>query len=338
MDRIAKCREHGLAYDPTRSQGCVLCRRSIPVSQKPGASGMAWLVSAIMLGGLLVLGVVRFRRGAAGLSGLAAAVEAAQVPTDGTIEKEETEVPARALAQGDAKKGRRARGEEVWGEIQHRNSAGRSGAFFLPPSSYERVPLLVALHGTGSNGRAMIGEFQSLALDRGFALLGPDSRVSPAGDWTWQVADQPNERTPDFWHIHACLDELMDRYGDRLKAENVLIVGHSGGGSTAPYLATNSSPFSAFAVLHGGVFAGGLGPRQVRGWFSTGREDNMRPPSLVRAAAAQARSSGLRDIEYREFPGGHGLGEEERRALVNWWLGESALHSPGGQALSSGEL
>ena len=38
----------------------------------------------------------------------------------------------------------------------------------------------------------------------------------------------------------------------------------------APYLATTEEALSAFAVLHGGAFPGGFGPRRVPGWFSTG--------------------------------------------------------------------
>jgi len=40
----------------------------------------------------------------------------------------------------------------------------------------------------------------------------------------------------------------------------VLIAGHSEGGSSALYIASNRPFFTHIAVLHGGVFPGGIGP------------------------------------------------------------------------------
>lgn len=77
--------------------------------------------------------------------------------------------------------------------------------------------------------------------------------------------------------------------------------------------------YSAFAVLHGGVFVNGLGPRRPRGWFSTGSNDPVRPPRGVREAAEQLRGVGFADVVYREFPEGHEMGETEIQALVKWW-------------------
>src|SRR5256885_3949886 len=55
-----------------------------------------------------------------------------------------------------------------------------------------------------------------------------------------------------------------------------LIAGYSGGGSSAPYIASNRPPFTHTAVLHGGVFAGGIGPRRMPAWFSTGDRKSTR--------------------------------------------------------------
>jgi predicted esterase len=208
----------------------------------------------------------------------------------------------------------------VAGMLTHKNSADRSGAFYLPPQPEGvRIPVLVAIHGTGGSGRGMIAGFRSLAETRHIALVGPDSRISPSGQFTWQVSDTRGEVTPDLEHIQACLQEVADRYGGRLDLERVLILGHSGGASSAPYVATNVGPFTAFAVLHGGAFPSGFGGRNVRGWFSTGQNDNMRAPQMVKEAAAEARAAGL-GIEYHTFPGGHSLSGAEKQAVVSWWL------------------
>ena len=114
------------------------------------------------------------------------------------------------------------------------------------------------------------------AAERGtFFVLAPDSRHSPDGQYTWQVGDHPGDATADLEHVGHCVDELKAMAGVQIDLTRVLIVGHSGGASEAPYVASNREPFTAFAVLHGGVFAAGLGPRHVRGWFSTGDADAL---------------------------------------------------------------
>lgn len=103
--------------------------------------------------------------------------------------------------------------------------------------------------------------------------------------------------------------------------ERTLIAGHSGGASTAPYEASVDDLYGAFAVLHGGVFVGGLGARRPRGWFSTGSNDSLRPPRAVRDGADRVRGAGFVNVVYREFPGWHEVGGEEVRTVVEWWLG-----------------
>ena len=208
------------------------------------------------------------------------------------------------------------------GVLATRNSAGRSGAYYLP-SGYEGEPrpLLVAIHGTSGDGRGMVGLFRQAAERNTFFIVAPDSRRSPGGQFTWQVGDHPGEVTEDLEHVGPCVDELRAMAGVQIDPTRILIAGHSGGGSEAPYIASNREPYTAFAVLHGGVFATGLGPRHMRGWFSTGDADPVRPPAGVQRAADETRRAGFGDVVYREFHGGHDLGPEEIDALVGWWLG-----------------
>jgi poly(3-hydroxybutyrate) depolymerase len=211
------------------------------------------------------------------------------------------------------------------GTIEIRNSSGRSGSYYVPNRTVDAtLPILVALHGTGDSGRAMVTAFRELADARGFVVVAPDSRRSPAGQLTWQVGDFPSEVTEDLTHVLACLDEVAGDLGQEADASEVLIVGYSGGGSAAPYIATNRGRFSAFGVLHGGVFAGGLGPHRVRGWFSTGTQDPARPPAQVKEAFVETGNHGVGDLTLRVFPGGHGLSPAERAALIEWWLTDAA--------------
>ncbi len=208
------------------------------------------------------------------------------------------------------------------GALTATNSAGRSGAFFLP-SGYasEALPLLVMLHGTGGSGRQVVDCLGPVAESDWFIVVAPDSRVAPNGQPSWEVPDHPGEETEDRAHVRACVDEVLAMPGVRIDETRALVAGHSGGASSAPYLASVDPLYTAFAVLHGGVFVSGLGGRRPRGWLSTGVLDPLRPPGGVRAAAEELHVAGFSDVVYREFPGGHDIGEEELHDLLSWWLG-----------------
>jgi poly(3-hydroxybutyrate) depolymerase len=294
-----RCERHGVALAPDGS--CVLCRRESPPAHAPNVRG-SLRPRVLILATLLIVALVG-----------AAAVVRSPSRMDWLVQ---AAAPPATASQG-------ATGlTGTMGVLTTKNSSGRSGVFFLPAGHDQRpVPVLVAIHGTGSSGRQIAGVFREAAERRGFILVAPDSRQRTDGVFTWEVGDQPGDITEDFEHVRACLAEVLAMPGVRMDPGHVLIAGHSGGASTAPYVATNTEPFTAFAVLHGGVFAGGLGRRDVRGWFSTGSVDPLRPPPGVQEAAEAVRRAGFSDVGYREFPEGHEVGAKEVEALVVWWLG-----------------
>jgi poly(3-hydroxybutyrate) depolymerase len=167
----------------------------------------------------------------------------------------------------------------------------------------------------------MVALLRGAAEREGFLVVAPDSRFAPNGPPSWEVPSRPGETTPDADHIRRCVGEVMRMPGVRIDDSRTLIAGHSGGGSTAPYMASTDDLYTAFAVLHGGAFPSGLGPRRVRGWFSTGETDTLRPVSRVAADAASVRAVGFDQLAVRTFPGGHEIGPEELHALLRWWLG-----------------
>lgn len=207
------------------------------------------------------------------------------------------------------------------GRLNVTNAAGRSGAFYVPKhEAQRRLPVLVAIHGTDSSGQDMVSLLGKTATDYGFAVIAPDSRRSPHGEWTWQVPGDVGETSQDLAHITAALREVSERFVDDLDQSKVLIAGFSGGASLAACVASRYPEFGAFAVLHGGVFPDGLGTHRVRGWFSTGHEDLIRDSAQVRGAMAATQVAGFDDLVFREFSGGHGLSSAELGALVEWWL------------------
>ena len=294
-----------MAYDPERGAGCALCRSE---SRRPPAGfpaldrvlvGLLAAIVVMLTGGVAVhLGLPAFERwlGAAGSP-------AAKGPApDGVTETGEALLRTGTLG------------------IETKNVSGRSGTLFIPVEAKRGPrPLLVLLHGTGGSGAQMLATFSSYATARGLVVLAPDSGRSPDGAYNWQVPDAPGETTPDVVHVRACLDELYALPGLRIEAGLVLVAGHSGGGSTAAYVGTTDPRVRAFAVLHGGVFATGLGRLRARAWFSTGADDPWRPPAAVGRAADAVKTRGS-EVTLRIYPGGHALSQRELDELMAWWL------------------
>ena len=209
---------------------------------------------------------------------------------------------------------------EESGPIAVRNSAGRSGAYYIPAGPRDHaIPVLVVLHSTGASGEGVLDWFRALAQEHRFAIIAPESRVAPGGQITWEVGDRPGATTPDLEHVLACIRWVREHTDLRVDTTRVLIAGHSGGGSSAPYIASNQPFFTHTAVLHGGVFAGGIGPRRIPAWFSTGAQDRVRPPALVRQAADALERLGFA-VTFEVFPGMHGPSEDELQGVVAWWL------------------
>lgn len=205
--------------------------------------------------------------------------------------------------------------------LRARNDSGRSGSVFVPrEAAAVACPLLVLFHGTGGSGADILSSFRPLAEARGIILLAPDSGRSLDGAYNWQVPDRPGESTPDQAHVSACVDEVLGAPGVHVDRERVLALGHSGGGSSAAYVATTDARFRGFAVLHGGVFAGGLGAHRVPAWFSTGTADPLRPPAVLERAAAAAGAHAT-SVTTHLYPGAHELSGAELHDVIAWWLG-----------------
>lgn len=210
---------------------------------------------------------------------------------------------------------------EVVGVIGVRNESGRSGAYYVPSGSRTQpMPLLVVLHGSGGSGEAILAQFRPFAQTRRFAIVAPDSRSTPEGHFVWQVADRPGEITADLTHVLSAVEWFRSHSGVSIDPARVLIAGFSAGASSAPYIGSNRPPFTHAAVLHGGVFPGGLGSRRIPVWVSTGEQDRYRPVTLVQQSVNELTRLGF-TTTFRAYPGAHDLSEPEIQAVINWWLG-----------------
>jgi len=335
-ERLVRCERHGLSYDPERATGCVLCQSESrrPEGFPPLDRVMVGLLAAILVmlaGGVVAhLATPAFERWL-GSTAASAAPPAASAdperlapdlrpvpgPQNDGVRSPVERGPTPANLALPATNGVLRKGVFT---LRTTNVIGRGGVAFIPPEAISGPrPLLLLFHGTGGSGAQMLATFSQFAKLRGLIVLAPDSGRSPDGAYNWQVPDRSGDSTDDVSHVRACLDELYATPRLRVDPDRVLAAGHSGGGSSAAYLGTTEPRIRAFAVLHGGVFAGGLGTSQARAWFSTGSEDSLRPPVVVERAAAATRSH-VSEVTTHVYAGGHGLSAEELSGLIAWWL------------------
>jgi len=321
--RGTRCERHALALGPEGL--CVLCRREAAPTSRAPTSGRPGAVSGgpVAAPGAEPAAPAPYPPGASAatsgrrirvLSALLVAVVIGGIVTFRALQSWEPRVSVAPTVERGV--------PGIIGRLKTANAAGRTGAYYLP-SDYAAAPrpLLVIFHGQGISGSVVLPLLYDESEREKFIVVAPDSGLTPTGLATWSVPDAPGDVGADHAHIRACIDEVLAMPGVRVDGARTLVAGHSAGGSSAPYEATVDRFFTAFAVLHGGVFPGGLGPVvNVRGWFSTGTDDTFRPPAGVRDAAERARRAGLSHVEYHEFPGRHGVGAPELYALVEWWL------------------
>lgn len=273
------CSEHGLAYDESVSEGCVLCRRSKPAAMTAGAASTPR--ASLSLGKIALV------------------------------------VALCCAIAGGAMFYRRRRSDDAGRTIPivAHTLGGRTGVAYLP-AGYRAGPLLVWLHGSGEHASRLVLRLAPFADRNGFALLVPDSGSA----FGWQLSDRPGERTADQQHVMDCIDELFARPDFEFDRSQVLVAGFSAGGSSAPALASREEPFTAFAILHGGLVANTIGGRRVRGWLSTGQSDPVRGPTELNQTASSLRGQGFTELEVQTFSGAHMLFDPEIEAMLRWWL------------------
>lgn len=117
------------------------------------------------------------------------------------------------------------------------------------PSSYNSkkpIPLVLAFHGVGGNGKEMANMtgFSPLAEQSGFIVVYPDAIRN---HWDARRSSQP-ETTNDVGFISALIDDLGQRY--TLDRRRIYVTGFSNGGTFAYRLACElSNKITAIAAI-----------------------------------------------------------------------------------------
>jgi phospholipase/carboxylesterase len=178
-------------------------------------------------------------------------------------------------------------------------------------ASPERArPLVVALHGAGSTGRAMV-ELLGGAADRaGALLLAPDS----AGR-TWDLIE--GGFGPDVAAIGEALLDVYARWS--VDPAATTLAGFSDGASYALSLGVaNGEAFPHLVAFSPGFVRLAHGLPRPRIYVAHGREDRVLPIDRCGRRVAHALSTGGYDVHYVEFPGGHTVPPAIVEDAVSW--------------------
>jgi poly(3-hydroxybutyrate) depolymerase len=144
-------------------------------------------------------------------------------------------------------------------------------------SAENRVPLLVALHGSNRNGQSIAEKWKDLANKEGFVLVAPDS-INSAG-WHTPVDG------PDF--LHDLISDLKAKYP--IDARRMYMYGHSGGAVFALYMGLFEPEYFAAVAVHAGALRRedtdilNRATRKIPFYIAVGTVDPFFPLTAVRA-------------------------------------------------------
>lgn len=189
---------------------------------------------------------------------------------------------------------------------------GEGGLLYVP-SGYtpnRGWPLVVLLHGAGSDARSGLAPLAQVADGAGLILLAPDSR-----DRTWDAV--LGGYGPDVASIDALLEDVFERLS--VDPRRLAIGGFSDGASYALSLGlANGDLFTHVIAFSPGFIP--PGPRRGRPvvYVSHGVGDPVLPIARSsRRIVPSLRRAGY-DVDYREFSGGHDVPPDVARAALDW--------------------
>ena len=161
------------------------------------------------------------------------------------------------------------------------SSGGKNRVYyqFLPdlPSDGRRIPLILALHGSGRDGSVLLEKWKKLATAEGIILVGPDAQNS-AG---WAA---PGDG-PEF--LHDVVQKVAADYP--IDPRRVYLFGHSAGACFALAMSMWESQYFAATVVHAGAFRNptelssiDVAKRKIPVSIFVGTADPFFPLTLVR--------------------------------------------------------
>jgi predicted esterase len=189
---------------------------------------------------------------------------------------------------------------------------GRDGLLRVPAGHDPAAPapLVVALHGAGSDARGGLAPLAEVADDAGLVLLAPESRSS-----TWDaILGAPG---PDVAFLDAALRRVFGLLA--VDPARLAVSGFSDGASYALSLGLDNGDGFARVVAFSPGFVAAQEPRGRPPVFvSHGVHDAVLPiERCSRRLVPGLRQAGY-DVTYEEFDGGHAVPREVARAAASW--------------------
>jgi phospholipase/carboxylesterase len=189
----------------------------------------------------------------------------------------------------------------------------RDGLLFVPDSyrADTPAPLVLMLHGAGSDARSGLRPLQDLANEAGLILLAPDSRGK-----TWDVAI--GGYGPDVAFVDRALAQTFARYA--VDPARIAIEGFSDGASYALSIGiTNGDLFTHVLAFSPGFSWPGDEVGKPRLFVSHGTQDTVLPiDQCSRRIVPRIRLAGY-DVRYVEFDGGHAYPPEVVQEALAWF-------------------
>jgi poly(3-hydroxybutyrate) depolymerase len=154
----------------------------------------------------------------------------------------------------------------------------RTYYLFVPERAQDKpAPLIIALHGSGHDGRILLEHWQSLAKKEGIILAGPDATVHDG----WNMArDSP-------LLLRDIVDDIKAKYS--VDSRRVYLFGHSAGAIHGLKIGVLESEYFAAVAVHAGAFEPEFAayvhraPRKIPIAIWVGTNDRFFPLAPVRA-------------------------------------------------------
>lgn len=139
--------------------------------------------------------------------------------------------------------------------IQH-NSITRTFQFYVPASYVpgQPVPLVIDLHGTGSNGaaHALRTDYMSIADTANFIIAYPDGTREPLTQLRfWNYGPPLSSNVDDVGFLEALIDSISSQYS--INQNRIYCSGMSNGSFMSYYMACQSNRFAAVGGVTGSM-------------------------------------------------------------------------------------
>ena len=111
---------------------------------------------------------------------------------------------------------------------------------YYPESDDEKLPIVIALHGTGMDGESMFDAIKDACVNQGAILIAPDALRQAGNGFAWTYRDESK------WFVNYLIDQAIEEHD--ADPDRVILIGFSQGANIALILG-QTQPESFLAVV-----------------------------------------------------------------------------------------